>query len=257
MTSPFAELLPAVVDIAERAGQAVLAIYRSDFTTAEKADGTLVTQADRDAESVILAALAELTPGIPVISEECAAAGKLPEITGEDFWLVDPVDGTREFVNRNDEFCVNIGLVSNAAPVLGVLHGPALYVTYAAAGPGSDTRPRRGRPAQASTPRPTPAEGLVAMISRSHRRKSRVEDFLSQFTIAKRRPMGSALKLGLIAAGNADIYPRFGPTSEWDTAAGHAILDAAGGRLVTLDGDPLIYGKPDFLNPGFVAYGRR
>lgn len=257
MAGSFADLLPAVMDIAERAGQAALAIYRTDFTTAKKADGTLVTQADRDAETIILTALAELTPDIPVISEECAAAGKLPEIAGDSFWLVDPIDGTREFVNRNDEFSINIGLVSNTAPVLGVLHGPALRVTYAAAGPGSAVRRRGCGSAQAITARATPAEGLVAMVSRSHRRRSRVEDFLAPFTIAERRPMGSALKLGLIAAGEADIYPRVGPTSEWDTAAGHAILDAAGGCLVTLDGEPFTYGKPDFLNPGFVAYGRR
>ncbi len=257
MGGPFAELLPAVVEIAERAGQAALAIYRTDFATTRKADGSLVTQADHDAEDVILAALAELTPDIPVISEECAAAGTLPAITGDTFWLVDPIDGTREFVNRNDEFCVNIGLVSATAPVLGVLHGPALNVTYAAAGPGSAVRHRAGRPAEAISARPAPAAGLVSMVSRSHRRRSGVEDFLAQFTIAERKPMGSALKLGVIAEGEADIYPRFGPTSEWDTAAGHAILEAAGGRLATLDGGRLIYRKPDFLNPGFVAYGQK
>lgn len=257
MNCPSADLLPAVIDIAERAGKAALAIYKSDFITATKADGTLVTLADRESEAIILAALEELSPDIPIISEESAATGNLPEVKSNNFWLVDPVDGTLDFVNRNDEFCVNIGLIIDGTPVLGVLHGPALDVTYAAAGQGSATRRRGNGPAEVIAARAPPAEGLVAMLSRSHHRRPKTDDYLTQFTITERRPMGSALKLGLIAAGDADIYLRCGPTSEWDTAAGHAILDAAGGCLMTLKGKPFIYGKQNFRNPGFVAHGRR
>ena len=257
MAEAFTALLPAVVDIAERAGRAILAVYGRDFSAAQKADGTPVTDADHDAEAIILPALAELTPNIPVVSEECAAAGRTPAFTGDTFWLVDPLDGTREFVKRNDEFCVCIGLIEATAPVLGVLHGPALGVTYAAAGPGTARRRRGKRAAEPIAARAAPCAGLAALISRSHRRGAPVEEFLARFAVAERHAMGSALKFGLIAAGEADIYPRLGPTCEWDTAAGHAVLQAAGGTVETIDGGPFTYGKPGFLNPGFVARGRR
>lgn len=256
MVDSFAALLPAVIDIAERAGRAILAVYDRDFKTTTKSDGSHLTEADLNSEAVILPALASLTPDIPTISEERVAAGHIPELAGAICWYVDPLDGTREFVSRNDEFCVSIGLIRSGAPVLGVLHGPALGVTYAAAGAGTAVRRQGTETAVAIAARAPSVDGLVAMVSRSHRKKSEATVSHSKIPVSEQRPMGSALKFGLIADGNADIYPRLGPTCEWDTAGGHAILEAAGGRIETLDGEPLEYGKPNFLNPGFIAFGR-
>jgi 3'(2'), 5'-bisphosphate nucleotidase len=170
--------------------------------------------------------------------------------------VVDPLDGTREFVAKNDEFAVCIGLVEDGRPVLGVLHGPAVGLTYAAYGPGTATCQRRGgaiEPIRARLPSP---DGLVVVHSRSHENSRRVGEFLETFRVLERRKCGSALKFGLIAAGEADLYPRFGTTMEWDTAAGQAILEAAGGRVEDLTGAPLAYGKPGLKNDGFIAWGR-
>ena len=251
-------LLDAVAAIARDAGRAILEVYRGEHATETKLDGTPVTAADHAAEAVILPRLAALTPDVPVISEERVAAGEPPDLGDGRFWLVDPLDGTREFVKRNDEFCVSIGLIEAGQPVLGVLYGPVDEVLYGAADGDAIRAVGAGAPAPIACRRP-PADGLDLLVSRSHRRGEKVARFVAEagITVRQHLPQGSALKFGRLAAGEADLYARLGPTSEWDTAAGHAIVLAAGGQLETLDGGPLVYGKADMLNPGFLAWGRR
>ncbi len=259
MPNQFAPLLPAVCHIARQAGAAIMTVYATDFSAERKADGSPVTEADTAAEAIILPALRAQTPDIPIVSEEHMADGEAPDISGGRFWLVDPLDGTREFLKRNDEFTVNIGLIDGLEPVFGVLYAPALDALYFAAGAGSSMRSLKGGEAQPIQCRDIPPAGIDVLVSRSHSRNDRLDDYLSGKEVGSRIPCGSALKFGVLAAGEADLYPRFGPTSEWDTAAGHAIVRAAGGEVETFDGQPLAYGKSQdkFLNPGFVAYGRR
>ncbi len=172
------------------------------------------------------------------------------------FWLVDPLDGTREFAARNGEFTVNIALVEGDRSVLGVVLVPVTGTIYAACGPGTATRQDGDAPAVAIAARRPPREGAVVAHSRSHRDDRRLDAYMALLPGATRRICGSAVKFCLVAAGEADFYPRFGPTMEWDTAAGQAVLEAAGGRVTTLDGAPLRYAKPGFLNPDFIAAGR-
>ncbi len=246
-------LLAAVRPIAEAAGAATLRFYgKADAHL--KADGSPVTAADQAAEDIILPALARLTPSIPVISEEASAKGLSPAVTGATFWLVDPLDGTKEFLSGNGEFTVNIALIQDGEPVLGVVVAPALGETYAGCREGGamlcDTRGERP-----ITIRPVPAEGETVVGSRSHGDAGTMDAFLKPRRVAAFRPAGSSLKLCLIARGEADLYPRFGTTMEWDIAAGHAVLAAAGGRVITLDGAPFRYGKPEYRNPHFIASG--
>lgn len=257
MTLDTAALVPAVRDLAYAAGDAILEIYRTDFDSTRKDDGSPLTLADMASEGVIVPGLRSLTPDIPVISEEEFSNGTSPEVPGDRFWLVDPLDGTREFLKRNDEFTVNIGLIDAGVPRLGILYAPALDLMYAGVtGEGTTLIEAHGdeRPI---TCREVDDDGLDVLVSRSHARNERLDDYLSDLTVRARVPQGSALKFGRLAAGEADLYPRFGPTCEWDTAAGHAIVLAAGGSLETFDGSPLAYHKADYLNPGFVAFGRR
>lgn len=245
-------------DLAYAAGDAIMAVYRTDFDSTRKDDGSPVTLADTAAEAVILPGLRALTPDIPVISEEEHSAGDSPEEVSNRFWLVDPLDGTREFLKRNDEFTVNIGLVENNIPVFGVLYAPALDLMYAGTLTGGATLIENGKPECAISCRTVPADGLDVLVSRSHSRSEKLEEYLEGKTVRNRIPQGSALKFGRLAEGVADIYPRFGPTCEWDTGAGHAIVLAAGGSLTRMDGSTFDYGKkPSYLNPGFVAFGRR
>jgi 3'(2'), 5'-bisphosphate nucleotidase len=248
-----AALLKAVVPIAEEAGHATLRFYGSTDATA-KADGSPVTAADQAAEDIILPKLRALTPDIPVVSEEEASKGLTPDVTGSRFWLVDPLDGTKEFISGNGEFTVNIALVENGAPVLGVVVIPAIQQTYAGAGPGTATL-KDSQGERAITVRTVPEAGLVVVGSRSHGDAAAMDKFLAGRRVADFRPAGSSLKLCLIAAGEADLYPRLGTTMEWDIAAGHAVLAAAGGRVECADGAPFRYGKPDYRNPHFAAYG--
>jgi len=248
-----AALLRAVVPIAEDAGRATLTFYGSTEAAA-KADGSPVTAADQAAEDIILPRLRALTPDIPVVSEEEAAKGLTPEVTGERFWLVDPLDGTKEFISGNGEFTVNIALIERGTPVLGVVVIPARAQTFAGAGPGTATC-TDAHGTRAIATRPTPAAGLTVVGSRSHGDAAAMDAFLAGRKVAEFRAAGSSLKLCLIAAGEADLYPRLGTTMEWDIAAGHAVLAAAGGRVVTVDGAPFTYGKPDYRNPHFAAYG--
>ncbi|HZD25514.1 MAG TPA: 3'(2'),5'-bisphosphate nucleotidase CysQ [Alphaproteobacteria bacterium] len=250
-----AALAAAIRDIAAEAGAVILDIYGSDFAVETKDDSSLVTEADQRAEAVILQRLATLAPEIPAVAEEAVAAGQMPDISGGTFWLIDPLDGTREFVSRNGEFTVNIALIRDGRPELGAVHVPALSQSYWTDGAGGACRQLDGGPVTAITARPAPADGLVAMVSRSHR-SPETDAFLERFDVKERLDAGSSLKLCRLAEGAADIYPRLGRTMEWDIAAGHAVLAAAGGSVTTLDGAPFTYGKPGFENPHFVARGR-
>lgn len=246
-------LLAAIRPVAEEAGRATLAFYGDHAGAREKADGSPVTLADEAAEAVILPALRALTPEIPVVSEEEAAQGLAPTSVGARFWLVDPLDGTKEFLSGNGEFTVNIALIEDGRPVLGVVVAPALGETYAGAdGEAFLTDSAGERRIQCRRP---PAEGETVVGSRSHGDAAAMEAFLKGRRVAAFRAAGSSLKLCLIARGEADLYPRLGTTMEWDIAAGHAVLAAAGGGVATLDGAPFTYGKPDFRNPHFVAFG--
>jgi 3'(2'), 5'-bisphosphate nucleotidase len=251
-------LLPDVVALARTASDAVMRIYTGGHTVRRKADASPVTEADHASEAIILEGLRRLTPHVPVVSEEEVSkigAGFGHENAPKRFWLVDPVDGTKEFVARRGEFTINIGLVEDGRPVLGVLQAPMSGTTYAAAGPGTAAVQRKDGERQPIQARRRPATGLVVLASRSHGDKPATLAFLEDYKVAERRLMGSAIKFALIAEGVGDLYPRFGPTMEWDTCAGQAILEAAGGVVTTLSGKPLRYGKRDFLNPDFVARG--
>lgn len=254
-----AALADEVRAIAEDAGSVIMKIYAAGFAVTEKTDATPVTDADHAAEDLILPRLRALTPDVPVISEEEAARGEAPSHEGITFWAVDPLDGTREFIARSGEFSVNIGLIRNGVPVLGIVHGPDLGLTFYTDytdGVGRARRAATGAPGTPIASRAVPPEGLTVIGSRSHAVSRKIAAFLEDKTVAAYRPMGSALKFGFLAEGSADLYPRFGPTSEWDTAAGHAVLRAAGGAVLSIDGGELRYGKPRYLNGGFIAWGR-
>lgn len=258
-TPDLAALVAPLIELARAAGEAALERYGPQSRTRTKTDGTPVTNADEAAEAVIVAGLAKLTPEIAIVSEEQIASGHLP--FGRDgvppplFWLVDPLDGTREFVARNGEFCINIGLVHERHPVLGVLYAPVSRTVWATDGLGGAFRMLEGGPRSAIHVRRQPGAGVVVVTSRSHGNGSAIDAWLEDFTVAEHRILGSAQKFGVVASGEADLYPRFGPTSEWDTCAGQAVLEAAGGTCVTLKGERLAYGKPGFRNPDFIASG--
>jgi 3'(2'), 5'-bisphosphate nucleotidase len=246
-------LVEEIRAVARAAGELVMTVYRTDFATRRKDDASPVTEADERAEACILAALRSLTPDVPVVAEEEVAAGRIPPI-GRVFWLVDPLDGTREFVDRNDEFTVNIALVEDGAPTLGVVHAPALGRLFAGdTASGASVEDTHGR--RPIRCRAVPDEGLTVVASRSHGDAAALDAYLAGRKVAAIRSAGSSLKLCLVAAGEADLYPRFGRTMAWDIAAGHAVLAAAGGRVDTLSGTPLRYGRAGFENPHFVARG--
>ena len=264
---PLPPLLPALAQLAREAGARVMAIYATAFTVLGKADASPVTLADQQAEGVILAGLRRLTPGLAIVAEEDVAAGHVPVLVADEpFWLVDPLDGTREFVARNGEFTVNIALIHQGRPLLGVVLAPAVGgpdgTLYAGIdGQGAWVEDGAGR--RAIRCRALPAEGLTVLVSRSHGDAAAQDAFVAGLLarqlpgqrVARTGTSGSSLKLCLIAAGQADLYPRLGRTMEWDIAAGHAVLAAAGGRVTDLSGAPLRYGKPGFDNPHFVASG--
>jgi 3'(2'), 5'-bisphosphate nucleotidase len=250
-----AEFLDKARAAALAAGAVILEIYRQPFAVEQKADASPVTQADRRAEAIIVERLRAATPEIPIVAEELAAAGDLPRVAPERFWLVDPLDGTREFIRRNGEFTVNIALIERGDPVLGVVHVPTEAATYWAAGSGAWRQRAHGAPTPIAA-RSAPAQGAIVVHSRSHVDEQRLAPFIATIPEAKRRISGSSVKFCLLAAGEADLYPRFGRTMEWDTAAGQAVLEGAGGRVTTFDGTRLRYGKPGFANPDFIARGR-
>lgn len=252
------ELVERLAALAVRAGEEILEVYAAGGDAVTKSDGSPVTEADIRAEVVILAGLAALTPDIPVLAEEKVAAGDIPDVAGGPFWLVDPLDGTKEFISRNGEFTVNIALVDEGQPIVGVVHLPALGTTYlgTVAGPGrtGSAEVRDAAGARAISVRAVPADGYDVLTSRSHSDQA-TEDFLAKITVRERVSAGSSLKFCRVAEGAADLYPRLGRTMEWDTGAGHAVVLAAGGVVCTLAGDPLRYGKDGHDNPAFVAYG--
>jgi 3'(2'), 5'-bisphosphate nucleotidase len=269
MNNALPPLLGELARIALDAGRAVLEVYEGDAIKVErKDDKSPVTEADVRAEKVILAGLDRIAPDTAVISEEAVAGGKTPEAR-ERFFLVDPLDGTKEFINRNGEFTVNIALVSHGRPVAGVVLAPAIGQLYLghddraylqqtdAASVLADGAGARISPPRPIRARPIPPAGLIAVASRSHL-SAETEAFLAEHDIAKTVNAGSSLKFCLVAAGEADLYPRHGTTMEWDTAAGQAVLEAAGGSVRELDGRPLRYGKFDqgLVNPWFIARGR-
>ena len=246
-------LADAIVEIALEAGTIIMDVYASDFEVRAKADKSPVTVADERAEALIVARLKALAPAIPVVGEELYAAGQRPDISGGVFWLVDALDGTSEFTKRGQDFTVNIALIEQGIPTLGVVHAPALGFTCWGSSDGAFRKNGDG-PAERIGARRPPHDGLTAVISKSH--QSNEAEFLKSYKIAGSVNRGSSLKFCLLAAGEADIYPRLGPTSEWDIAAGHALLAAAGGSVTQLDGSAIRYGKADVLNPHFVARGR-
>lgn len=258
-TQDCTRLLDGLTEIASRAGGAILAINAAGITTRMKADQSPVTAADQAAEAVILAGLRDLLPGVPVVSEEAGG----PAALGDSFVLVDPLDGTREFLAGRDEFTVNIALVQQARPVLGVVAAPALGLIWrGAVGQGAERlRLAIGQSAAftvertAIHTRPFPAHP-VAAVSRSHLDPAS-ESFLAQWREVHRISCGSALKFCRLAEGAADVYPRLAPTMEWDVAAGHALLAAAGGIVIDPAGAPLTYGRAGFRIPSFVAWGDR
>jgi len=249
-------LLGVAIDAALDAGREILDVYAGDFEVARKRDLSPVTLADGRAEAVILPSLIAATPEISVISEEQAELKGLPATAPVRFWLVDPLDGTKEFIKRNGEFTVNIALVENGRPILGVVGIPAQGLVYAAAGAGTARRRDPNGTVRPIETRACPVDGAVVMSSRSHATNMDLDQLLASRRVAERQIAGSALKFCRIAEGAADLYPRIGPTMEWDTAAGQAVLEAAGGRVTNLDGTPFTYGKAGFLNPGFIAEGR-
>jgi 3'(2'), 5'-bisphosphate nucleotidase len=251
---PELEWLDRVIPIARAAGAIVMEVYATSFKVAAKRDASPVTEADQRAETLIAAALSQLMPDAAVVSEEAFSEGRLPALT-ERFWLVDPLDGTREFVARNGEFTVNVALVDRGRAALGVVLAPAQGRLFAGVvGAGAFVEDGSGRRTPLSC-RHVPSEGLTVVSSRSHGDSEALESYLAGRVVAARRSVGSSLKFCQVAAGDADLYPRFGPTMEWDTAAGHAVLSAAGGRVADLEGVELRYGKQGLLNPPFVATG--
>lgn len=250
------ETLETVIGSVRAAGAIIMQIYAraGGFDVHHKHDASPVTEADQEAETLLVTALKQWTPDIPIVAEESAAAGNIPEI-GQCFWLVDPLDGTREFVSRNGEFTVNVALIDAGRPVLGVVFAPAMGTLYAGEEHrGTFMEDQYGR--RPITARQPPPEGLTVVSSRAHGDAAALNAFLSGYSVAAHRNAGSSLKICLVANGEADLYPRFGRTMEWDTAAGHAILAAAGGEILDLAGQKLRYGKPGFENPHFIAYGR-
>lgn len=250
-------LVLGLIDIATAAGGEIMSIYRSDFSAKAKSDLTPVTEADEAAERIILAGLAKLDPATPVISEEAASQGRIPDVEAQ-FFLVDPLDGTKEFISRNGEFTVNIALVRGGVPVAGVVFAPAQSrLFWGELGKGAAQGKLNSADRfdwQPIAVRPTPSAGATVVASRSHRDQA-TDDFLRTVKVKQLCSAGSSLKFCLVAAGEADLYPRFGRTMEWDTAAGQAVLLAAGGKVLTTEGAPLTYGKRErgYDNPGFIA----
>ncbi|MBR0679772.1 3'(2'),5'-bisphosphate nucleotidase CysQ [Roseomonas eburnea] len=250
-------LLALAVRLAAEAAAAINAVRAAGFAVERKTDRSPVTEADRIAEALIVEGLRAAAPAIPVIAEEEIEAGTAPTDPGHRFWLVDPLDGTREFAAGRDNFTVNIGLVEDGRPVLGAVAIPATgEVFWGRLGAGAWKRDATGeRPISA---RAVPPEGLTVMGSHHYRDDPRMDRFLAGRQVARIVNIGSAEKFCRVAEGSADLYPRFGRTMEWDTAAPHAVLEAAGGTLRLLEGgNPLRYGKPGWANPGFVCEGLR
>lgn len=249
----------AIIDIARQAGQSIMQIYKQDFAVEQKADQSPLTVADQTAHQIIVEGLAKLDPQTPILSEEGRAIGFDERSKWQRFWLVDPLDGTKEFIKKNDEFTVNIALIEQGFPVIGVVYAPALDTLYV----GTPTEAYKVDDTGNRTELKVKAEKsntLTIVESRSHPSKE-LEDLMTQlkseYAEVQRIQRGSSLKLCAVAEGVADLYPRLGPTMEWDTAAGQAVVEAAGGQVTTLDGKRLSYNKESLLNDYFLVQGQR
>ena len=249
------ELIEPVVALAVDAGDAILEVYATDFDVQSKSDESPLTKADLASNDRIIAGLSKLTPDIPIISEEVGLPSFEERGQWQRYWLIDPLDGTKEFVNRNGEFTVNIALIEAKRPVLGVVHVPVQKKTYVGCdGYGAELRDGDAA-AQAIHVAASSSQPVRVVGSRSHRGAS-LDAYLTQLGNHDMVPMGSSLKFCVVAEGRADIYPRLGPTSEWDTAAAQAVVEQAGGKVLKLDGNPLLYNdKSDILNPFFMVIG--
>ncbi|MGN6156159.1 MAG: 3'(2'),5'-bisphosphate nucleotidase CysQ [Sphingomicrobium sp.] len=245
-----ARLLEEIAVATREAGQAILDIVARGFAVEHKDDLSPVTEADRAAELIILAALAKSAPGIPVVAEEEVAAGRIPAID-DTYFLVDPLDGTKEFIRGGDDYTVNIGLIAGGSPILGAVFAPARGTVHAGlVGEGAWLEDSDGRRAIATRSR---GDSVTAVASKSHFNQPTADYLAEAVGECDYTGVGSSLKFCIVAEGKADVYPRLSPTSEWDTAAGHAVLLAAGGTVDGPDGTPLRYGKKAFINRGFVA----
>lgn len=266
MSGAWGHLREPAVHLAEAAGRAILAVYAAEFAVTAKLDHSPLTAADLAAHAVLVEGLQALSPDIPVLSEEAAEIPWATRRSWSRLWLVDPLDGTREFVKKNGEFCVCLALIEDGVPLLGVVHAPVLGVTWSAlrgqgawrreAGAGElrlAVRPpwTAAAPETADPAQPKPALRVAA--SRSHR-DARTDALLARLPDALPVAMGSAIKFGLLAEGRLDLYPRFAPTAEWDTAAGQCLVEAVGGAVLGLDGEPLRYNRrPQLVNTDFIA----
>jgi 3'(2'), 5'-bisphosphate nucleotidase len=264
--SEIEHLAEGLFGVAMAAARLQMAHFGSGVTVERKADASPVTIADRESEEIILEGLARLAPGVAVVAEEAVAGGSVPDASGT-FFLVDPLDGTKGYTKGRPHFTINVGLIEERRPVFGLVYAPALADFYVTLGPdravnvhlepGSQARSLADCKLTVLRARVPDPHALVALTSQSHLNRA-TESFLAGYEVVERRQLSSSLKFGIIAKGEADLYPRVGPTSEWDTAAGHAVLAAAGGTVTALDGSPLLYGNADrnFVNPDFVAWGR-
>ena len=249
------DLIEPVVDLAVTAGDAILEVYATDFDVQSKDDTSPLTQADLASHNRIVAGLSELSPEMPIISEESGLPAFEERSNWQRYWLIDPLDGTKEFVNRNGEFTVKIALIEDGRPVVGVVLVPVQDKTYIGCdGHGAERRDAGKKPTRIQVT--TASSSPVRIVgSRSHRGSS-LDAFLEKLGDTDMVPMGSSLKFCTVAEGHADVYPRLGPTSEWDTAAAQAVVEQAGGAVLELDGKPLSYNqKSDILNPWFVVVG--
>ena len=256
-----------MIEILERAalaaGRVIMDVYEAGPNVVLKADKSPVTEADERAETLILQILADALPDIPVVGEESTASGRIPDTSGRSFILVDPLDGTKEFIHRRDDFTVNIALIENGVPVAGIVYAPAKRVAYVGSSAGAEKLTVSSDFAVIERTMISVRGCLkppIGVASRSHN-SPETDSFLRDNGINECKSVGSSLKFCLVAEGNADVYPRYGRTMEWDTAAGDAVLRGAGGRTVCLDGSALCYGKrqqasdTDFANPFFIAWG--
>lgn len=258
-------MLDVLEKLALAAGKEILDVYNAGPSVTFKNDASPVTEADERAEAIILEGLSKAFPDIPVVAEESVAAGRIPNVEGKSFFLVDPLDGTKEFINKRDDFTVNIALIKEGVPVAGIVYAPAKGVAWTGGNGKIEKIEVDGSFNVISRKQigcRTPTGDLTAVASRSHN-SPETEAFLKERGISSTKSVGSSLKFCLVAEGEADVYPRFGRTMEWDTAAGDAVLRAAGGMTVDLDGNPFRYGKTkqahdsDFANGHFIAWGKR
>lgn len=253
------DLALAFAGLASAAGLVIMDVYATDFAVRSKADASPVSEADEAAEALLIPGVEELLPGVPILAEEAVSRDGLVDV-GAEFVLIDPLDGTKEFVSRNGDFTVNLALIREGRPVAGCVYAPAkerIFLGGEAARSGRLTPGADVGALSAIATRPYPPEGLTAVTSRSHLDDD-TRAFVERVGAASTTDAGSSLKFCLVATGEADVYPRFAPTMEWDTAAGHAVLAAAGGSVLTPDGSPFVYGKTDsgFRNGSFIAWGR-